>query len=449
MASPLPIPKLKASEPVPFMEAIQWFRQQTPWISGSSWNTMASLAALKGDQISGTVLLSMLDDVWGQMDRAVAEGKPYGEFVRDVAKVLDARWYQADSARLRLIYHNNVGSALMAGRYAQMSDPAVVEARPFVLFDGIGDWRQSPICKERDGIILPADDPWWAINSPLLHHGCRSGVITLDEEDARNMGGQTAVSKILSLPKPAAGWGKRDDWQNWKPEGADYHPALYGQFQAWSQGQAYAHNRDQWLDTLTASLKRGDVLPADAALVIPGYAPKEVTPEEIQRPLKVAKPEKDTTETIAHVIDQWVHGSKRKTSVMAKQAVINEFGLPGVAYSRVQWKIDPDAVTALQPAMRQLYDDTQSALKERYPNGTIKVYRGIKEGYALVGAMESWTTDYAMAVKFDGGKNGDILEMDVPIEHVLAFSGGPHWKNGKFGEQSEFVLLSSWTKETR
>ena len=200
MSSPLPIPKLKASEPVPFTEAIQWFRQQAPWISGSSWNTMASLAALKGDQISGAVLLSMLDDVWGQMDRAVAEGKPYGEFVRDVAKVLDARWYQADSARLKLIYHNNVGSALMAGREAQMSDPAVVEARPFVLFDGIGDWRQTvDICKPRDGTILPADDPWWKENSPLLHHGCRSGKVTLDEEDARELGGLTDKRKLEGI----------------------------------------------------------------------------------------------------------------------------------------------------------------------------------------------------------------------------------------------------------
>ena len=60
MLNPLPIPEFKPAQPVPFTDAIAYFRRQAPWISGSSWNTMASLAALKGDQISGTTLLAVL-----------------------------------------------------------------------------------------------------------------------------------------------------------------------------------------------------------------------------------------------------------------------------------------------------------------------------------------------------------------------------------------------------
>jgi hypothetical protein len=432
MSLPLPIPEFKPADPVPFTETIEWFRLQAPWISGSSWNTMASLAALKADQVSGATLLTMLDDVWAQMDRAVAEGKPYSEFVRDVAKGLDTKWYKADSQRLRLIYHNNVGSALMAGREAQMSDPAVLAVRPYVMFDGIGDWRQTiEICKPRDGVILPADDPWWKANSPLLHHGCRSGKITMDEEDAQAFGGITPQNKLMTMAPAAKGWGKPASWTDWKPDPASYHPALFAEWQAWTNGQAYARTRDQWLANLTDSLKRGDILPVD-------------TPRISVQPQKRTTPAQPIADTISRMLYSWVHGSKRKQSVTMKRAAIAEFGLSGTAYSRVQWNIEQQDVDAMRPALRRLYSDSQKALKDMHPGGTVRLYRGIKEGYAVLGALESWTTDRETAVRFDGGRNGDVLVLDVPIEHVLTFSGGPYWANGKFGEQFEYVLLSSY-----
>ncbi len=249
MSAPLPIPEFKPAQPIPFTDAIAYFRRQAPWISGSSWNTMASLAALKGDQISGVVLLSVLDDVWSQMDRAVAEGKPYSSFVRDVAKVLDARWYQADSKRLKLIYHNNVGGALMAGREAQMSDPDIIAAHPFVMFDGIGDWRQTvEICKPRDGTILPADDPWWRENSPLLHHGCRSGKITLDEEDAQELGGVTDRRKLETFAPAQQGWGRPSNWSAWAPTPQNYHAPLMEEYVRWTKSQSYLHEKQDWDD---------------------------------------------------------------------------------------------------------------------------------------------------------------------------------------------------------
>lgn len=244
---PLPAPDFKPYQRVPFYEAIQWFRQQAPWISGSSWSTMARLAADKGEQISSTVLLSMLDDVWGHMDRALAEGKPYNEFVQDVAAPIYSRWRQADSPRLKLIYHNNIGNALMAGREAQMRDPAVLAVRPYVMFDGIGDWRQTvDICKPRDGVILPADDPWWEQNSPLLHHGCRSGKITLDTEEVAEFGGVTDKAALTRLAPAQEGWGKPYSWVDWKPSPANYHAPLADEYQRWIQGQEYIHTKAEW-----------------------------------------------------------------------------------------------------------------------------------------------------------------------------------------------------------
>lgn len=243
----IPAPKLSPSEPVPFHEAIEWFQQQAPWISGSSWATMAGLAAYKGDQVSASILLSMVDDVFTQMDKAIVEGLPYGGFVRNMAEHLDAKWYAIDSPRLKLIYHNNVGNALMAGREAQLTDPDVMESMPFWLFDGIADFRQTvEICKPRDGIILPANDPWWKENTPLLHHGCRSGKVALDKEGAADLGGVTPVSKLALLQPAQKGWGKPASWIDWKPDPADYHPVLADEYQRWTSGQDYIHEKGEW-----------------------------------------------------------------------------------------------------------------------------------------------------------------------------------------------------------
>lgn len=436
---------LDPSDPVPFTEAISYFRKQAPWISGSSWGEMARLSLAKGDQVSGASLLRMVDDVWSRMDRAMVEGLPYSEFVRDMGRDMGRYWRGLDSSRLRLIYQNNVGSALMAGRMAQVLDPDVVADRPFLLFDAIEDMRTSPICLERDGVILPASDPFWKSNTPLLHHSCRSSVISLDGEDVADEGGVTGRDKVRAFQNPAQkGWGGEHSWADWKPRGEDYHPALWDQYTRWKESQAYDHTLTEWRNSLLDSWGKALGLPgihAPVSLVPPpGVAPelRGGTPARVVPPVKTPAPV-DHTPQIRKLLDQWVLGSKRKTSVVFKKAAIQEFALPGEAYSRVNWKITERDVEGTRPAVRQIYQDTQAALRERYPQGTVTLYRGVKTEYAIQGAIESWTTDIPTAQGFDGYT---VIAQEFPIAQVLAFSGGPHWKNGKYGEQHEFMVLS-------
>lgn len=423
MSIPDPI-TLRPSEPVEFREAVDYFRKQAPWISGSSWSTMADLSAKKGEQVSGATMLRMVDDVWSRMDRAMKEGLPYSEFVRGIGKDFKRDWVGVDSSRLKLIYHNNVGSALMAGRMRQMTDPDVISDRPFLLFDAIEDFRTSDICRERDGIKKRADDPWWKLNTPLLHHNCRSSVISLDEEDLAEEGG-LSVQQTFENP-PGQGWGSSHSWEDWKPKGTDYHPALWTEYQNWLDGKKYAHDLKTWRKNLVSH----------TGIAITEDISKHRVPENV-----MPKPEVKTQDErlVRRALDQWVVGSKRKTSVILKQACLTEFGLSGVAYSRVQWKITDEDVLEMRSAARVIYQDTQAYLAKMFPGGTIRVYRGVKSTYAISGVLESWTTDIETARKFNGY---DILMEDVPIAQVFALSGGPNWKNGKYGEQFEVILLS-------
>lgn len=423
---------LDPAQPQRFEEAIDYFRKQAPWVSGSSWATIAHLSALKGDQVSGTTMLRMMDDVWSRMDRAVEQGLPYSEFVRDIGRSFRMDWANGvDSSRLRLIYQNNIGSALMAGRMEQIMDPDVVSDRPFLLFDAIEDMRTSAICRERDGIVLPASHSWWKSNTPLLHHWCRSSVISLDEEDAKAEGGQTQSKKLEKLGLAQRGWGSPHSWEDWKPEGKDYHPALWAEYLKWSGGREYAHDLEVWRKNLARSWSEPLGIDPDQLDEVIQAPSTESIPE-----VRTAPPS-DLDSSVRKALDEWVVGSKRKTSVTLKHAVKEEFGLEGVPYSRVSWKISEQDISNMRPAARKIYDDSQEALRARGAS-TVRLYRGVKSEYAVQGLLEAWTSNIEIARKFDGYT---VIQEDVPIERVFAFSGGPNWKNGKYGEQYEYILL--------
>jgi hypothetical protein len=119
--------------------------------------------------------------------------------------------------------------------------------------------------------------------------------------------------------------------------------------------------------------------------------------------------------------------------------VAQEFG--GAPFARRE--ADPDLVKRLRETgvVRRIYDKTQEALRAQGygPTDTVTLYRGFKREYGVAGSVESWTIEPIVAEKFDGG--GRVWRRDVPVSEVIMFSGGPGWRNGRFGEQHEWVLL--------
>lgn len=374
--------ELDAANPQKFTEAIDYFRKQAPWISGSSWNEMARLSAIKGDQISSTTLLAMVDDLWGRMDAAVVDGIPYKEFVRTTGKEWAKSWWKLDSPRMALIYQNNVGSALMAGRMAQITDPDVIEDRPYLMFDAIEDMRTSEICRHRDGIILPAADPFWRSNIPLLHHNCRSSVISLDAEDAEELGGVTRRDKMKGLPEVEGGWGSSASWADWQPRRTDYHTALFDEWYNWTQGNEYAHSLQDWRNKLIDSFgyeafyppfnqereHPPEIIPPPPALVAPDGL---LTWKKIARhegsliggvPLRMAVP--GYWETVQDVItgEPTLPQGKISTGVLVQEAdgriwvVEPKDHYGGYEHTFPKGKLEA-SLTAQQNALKELYEE--------------------------------------------------------------------------------------------
>lgn len=77
----------------------------------------------------------------------------------------------------KTIFATNLQTAYAAGRYAKMQ--AVKKARPYWRYLTIGDNRVRPSHAVLNGMVFPADHPFWNENHPPNGFRCRCGVQTL------------------------------------------------------------------------------------------------------------------------------------------------------------------------------------------------------------------------------------------------------------------------------
>lgn len=159
----------------------------------------------------------------------------------------------------------------------------------------------------------------------------------------------------------------------------------------------------------------------------------DVTPRT-QR--SIIKTPSSTGPTPDKLLKTWVHGAHQKNSVLLKNAIREEFGVRGLVMNRRGFEFSDSDISAARPAVRSIYADTQRALNGKK---TIKLYRGVKSEIRTPGVVESWTTDLRTAKKFNGH---DVIEMEIPAERIFAFSGGPNWTNGRYGEQFEYMVMA-------
>jgi len=88
--------------------------------------------------------------------------------------------------------------AYNAGRHAEATDPDTLAMRPYWQFDAVVDGRTTSGCKVANGVVLPADHPWWRQNFPPRHFNCRATFHPLTRR-------QAAAAGIAPEPPPVSG----------------------------------------------------------------------------------------------------------------------------------------------------------------------------------------------------------------------------------------------------
>lgn len=146
-----------------------------------------------------------------------------------------------------------------------------------------------------------------------------------------------------------------------------------------------------------------------------------------------------TKQRLDRLLWVWVHGKRRREIVEMRMAAARAFNLRGAVYNTKGYRIDELDIAQSVKDLRVLYADTQAYFAEQGKR-TIKVYRGVKAGRAGRGAIESWSTSEAVAGKF-AGPQGHVIAETIPVERVLTVRGGPHWLDGRYGNQAEIIVM--------
>lgn len=173
-----------------FGPAIEYFRGKVN-LPTRAWNDLWQGQHARAFVIAGAMRDDMLADFREAIDRAVAQGTSYDAFRKDFdAIVARYGWQHTGSAawRSRVIWQTNVRTAFMAGRYAQMTNPAVLEQMPYWLYDHTTILNPREEHKHWDGLVLRYDDPWWNTHYPPNGWGCNCRVRPLSERQLRKLG---------------------------------------------------------------------------------------------------------------------------------------------------------------------------------------------------------------------------------------------------------------------
>src|SRR3546814_13218924 len=127
--------------------------------------------------VAGAMGDDILIDFQAAITKAIEEGTSLEEFRKDFDQIVERYGWSYNGSRgwrTRVIYQTNLNTAYQAGRYAQMPDPDVLASRPFWRYRHGDSMHPRHQHEAWAGLMLAADDPWWALHYPPDGWGCLS-----------------------------------------------------------------------------------------------------------------------------------------------------------------------------------------------------------------------------------------------------------------------------------
>lgn len=173
---------------LPHEEAIDFFRGKVPMSARTiedlvtRYDTRSEAAA---QQLTDKVT-DRLDDFLGEL---LTEGRGVDFFEDQVQTFL--RSVGLDAAQphlLETIARTNTQQAYIAGRWDQMSDPAIAEAMPLFQFNTTVDTRRTEVCESIHGRVYRRDNPVIQPWIPPNHFNCRTGISPMTVAEAKASG---------------------------------------------------------------------------------------------------------------------------------------------------------------------------------------------------------------------------------------------------------------------
>jgi SPP1 gp7 family putative phage head morphogenesis protein len=193
-------------QPLPFDEAIDYFRQKTS-VSPERFRLLSAEARKKAFTIAGSANRQVRDSIKDLLDRALSEGLTLKDFQEDAADVLDAAGLAPQKPwDWETVYRTNMQTSYQAGRWQQMTDPDVVAVRPYLRYVSALLPTTRASHREKHGLIYPADDPFWNIWYPPNGFNCYCTVQSVSESLLKRRGWTVSAERNFQYPDPDSGF---------------------------------------------------------------------------------------------------------------------------------------------------------------------------------------------------------------------------------------------------
>lgn len=183
--------------PLPFKEAID-FSSAKVNLPTRRYDDLRHGAHVRAFSVAGMTRDDWLTEIRAAIDKAQVSGtglkefqNTFDEFVKRTGWQFNARGKTPEERsawRARIIYKTNMRVSYMAGRYKQMTDPAVLKYRPYWRYKHSGALHPRKLDLSWNGLVLLATDPAWKIMFPPNGWGCGCDVEALSKRDLAKLG---------------------------------------------------------------------------------------------------------------------------------------------------------------------------------------------------------------------------------------------------------------------
>jgi SPP1 gp7 family putative phage head morphogenesis protein len=185
-----------------FDEALKFIRSKVP-MTEDEFYKIARDARVRAFTVADMASLDALKDIQDSLIKAIETGQSLGDWkksMKDVLKQWDISGWRAET-----IYRTNLQTSYQVGRYEQMTDPDVLEMRPYWRYVAVMDVHTRPTHAAMNGRVFAADDPIWDHWYPPNDFNCRCTVQTLSEGELKRekyqvQDGENIYGKPLAMP---------------------------------------------------------------------------------------------------------------------------------------------------------------------------------------------------------------------------------------------------------
>lgn len=184
---------------MPFEEAIAYFLARRI-VTPEEFRALSDAARQRAFTATQLATDELRARAYRMLLAALREGGTQAEFAQALrSEELSLGVTPSSPGYLETVFRTNVQAAYGAGRYRQLTSPAVVAARPFVEYRTARDSRVRPSHAELDGLLFRQDDPGWSAYAPPNGFQCRCSMIARATADGRRV---VTASELTARPDP-------------------------------------------------------------------------------------------------------------------------------------------------------------------------------------------------------------------------------------------------------